>query len=590
LQKGGDVLNETNYTATPETAAPPQKDTSRRKTPHRANKKISQEDIARCLTWNGLWMIRRMRWVKRRVRNLIELVLGVLIYLEKRVIHAFWAFAVRNGLDHTAAVETISRLGEERHSARSGGLRSEISFWLGKIPIFLKRLYKKITSSPSYYLPIMAAVVFFAVVKTTLGSTFALEVVYNGNKIGYIADESVYENAEIQMRGRIAYEDYVRPADAIPRYRIVPVHTDELMSVNDLTDELIRASGNELGEATGLYVDGEFIGAVTNKSELDVMLNSLLDPYRTDNEDETVGFVKDVQQITGLYPLTSITSISSIRQKVTDEEQEERIYNVVSGDSPSLIAQKNGISLSLLYALNPGIESSLLIGQEVIVQQSVPFLEVQITRTEVYEEEVAYETERTVDSSQYEGYYNKTQTGRNGVNEITALVTYLNGVETSREIVSTEVISEPVNEKITVGSKSVAEVGTQTSSSGYIWPAAGGYLSAGLYSYWGHTGMDIAAPAGTSIYASASGIVTKVAYNTTGYGYHIIISHGGNIETLYAHCSKLYVQVGEWVTQGQVIAAVGRTGNATGNHVHFEIRSNGRYLDPTQYIGKVCPY
>ncbi|MBQ9881947.1 MAG: G5 domain-containing protein [Synergistes sp.] len=67
----------------------------------------------------------------------------------------------------------------------------------------------------------------------------------------------------------------------------------------------------------------------------------------------------------------------------------------------------------------------------------MPFLEVQITRTEVYEEETPFQIIQTVDASQYEGYYNRTQVGRNGVSRVTAQVTYLNGIETSREIVST---------------------------------------------------------------------------------------------------------------------------------------------------------
>lgn len=102
--------------------------------------------------------------------------------------------------------------------------------------------------------------------------------------------------------------------------------------------------------------------------------------------------------------------------------------------------------------------------------------------------------------------------------------------------------------------------------------------------------MDIACNYGTPVYAAASGTVTKAVYNTTGYGYHIIISHGGGVETLYGHNSKLYVKAGDWVEQGQLIAAVGRTGRASGNHVHFEIRVNGRYMNPANYIGTVSPY
>ena len=545
---------------------------------------------ARFLTWKGLWMIRRLRWIKRRMLWVLALLWGLLFGVWQKGVHTFWAFAVQNGLDHSLFMEKLRAFREERKRVRKRGFGPALVYWIKKLPAALSRAGKKLCSSPSYYLPVCAAAIFILTVNFTLHRTFALEVVYNGKIVGYIANESVYENAEIQMRGRIAYEDYIKPDDAIPKYSIVAVREDQLTDVNDLTDELIRASGNELAEATGLYVDGEFVGAMSDGNQLRTLLESLLAPYRTDDEDETVEFVKDVQLVEGLYPISSISSLRVLHDKVTSQEQEERIYTTVSGDAPILIAEKNGISLSLLLALNPGIEDSLLIGQEVIVQQSVPFLEVQVNRIETYDEDIAFKIERTVDSSQYEGYLRTTQVGKNGVERITARVTYLNGIETSREVISTETISEPVNEKVTVGGKSVAEVGTQATSTGFIWPAASGYVSCGLNGYRGHTGMDIASSYGTAIYAAASGIVTKVAYNTTGYGYHIIISHGGNVETLYAHCSQLFVKVGEWVTQGEQIAAMGRTGNATGVHVHFEVRSNGRYLNPANYVGSRCPY
>lgn len=548
------------------------------------------ERIGRRAAYDGLWLMRRMRQLKRRILGILRLILRMLGYAFEKVKYLFIAFAVRNGLDHTKTVKFLRRLGIESMRAKKNGRGAQIKFFLGYFFKAIAHLIKRFISSPSHVMPTLALVLFCGVVKSTLDSTYALEVVYSGSVIGYIENESIFENAEINMRSRIAYEDYIKPADAIPKYSIVKVNEEQLMDVNELTDELIKASGNELGEATGLYVDDEFLGAVYDKSSLLKMLDSLLAPYRTDDENETVEFVRDVRTIDGLYPLTSITSIMNLHEKATSMQQEEAVYTTVEGDAPILIAQKTGVSLSTLLAMNPGIDKSLLIGQEVVVQQSVPFLEVQVKRTEVYEEEVAFKIERTVDSNQYEGYVKTTQVGKNGINEVTAEVTYLNGIETQRKIIDTVKISDPVNEKVTVGGKSVAEVGAQNTSTGFIWPTGSGYVSCLINGYYGHTGMDIASPAGTPIYASASGIVTKVAYNTTGYGYHIKISHGGNVETLYAHCSALYVKVGQWVSQGDRIAAMGRTGNATGNHLHFEIRSNGKYLDPAKYIGTRCPY
>ena len=98
-----------------------------------------------------------------------------------------------------------------------------------------------------------------------------------------------------------------------------------------------------------------------------------------------------------------------------------------------------------------------------------------------------------------------------------------------------------------------------------------------------HTGLDISAPKGTSIKAAASGTVTFAGYKGS-YGNMIVISHGNGVQTYYAHCSKLYGKVGQTVSQGQSIAAVGSTGNSTGPHLHLEVRVNGVAYNPQNYV------
>ena len=99
-----------------------------------------------------------------------------------------------------------------------------------------------------------------------------------------------------------------------------------------------------------------------------------------------------------------------------------------------------------------------------------------------------------------------------------------------------------------------------------------------------HNGIDIAASFGTDILASADGVVTSVLYNEGGYGWYIVVYHGDGISTLYAHCSKTIATVGQSVKQGQVIGLVGMTGAATGPHIHYEVRENGKPVDPLGYV------
>lgn len=103
-----------------------------------------------------------------------------------------------------------------------------------------------------------------------------------------------------------------------------------------------------------------------------------------------------------------------------------------------------------------------------------------------------------------------------------------------------------------------------------------------------HEGVDFAAPYGTPIHAAAAGVVVDAGYKS-GYGLTVEVRHGDGLVTRYAHASKLLVKVGEIVEKGQEIAKVGASGRVTGAHLHFEVRVNGRALDPMLFLDKQGP-
>ena len=130
----------------------------------------------------------------------------------------------------------------------------------------------------------------------------------------------------------------------------------------------------------------------------------------------------------------------------------------------------------------------------------------------------------------------------------------------------------------------------------YNWPVPG-YTRISSYYGWRtlygkpdwHTGIDISQGGiyGASIVASLSGTVQTVVYGSRGYGYYVIVDHGGNNKTLYGHMSRIDVTVGQQVVGGvTVLGGVGSTGNSTGPHLHFEIRLNGQQVDPAPYLGR----
>lgn len=128
----------------------------------------------------------------------------------------------------------------------------------------------------------------------------------------------------------------------------------------------------------------------------------------------------------------------------------------------------------------------------------------------------------------------------------------------------------------------------------FSWPAPGYYTITSKYgmrlhpiikTYCNHSGMDIGAPEGSYAIAANGGVVTKATYSYS-YGNMVMINHGGGVTTLYAHGSKILVNVGDTVERGDPIMKVGSTGWSTGPHLHFEIRINGKTIDPYPYVTK----
>jgi len=123
-----------------------------------------------------------------------------------------------------------------------------------------------------------------------------------------------------------------------------------------------------------------------------------------------------------------------------------------------------------------------------------------------------------------------------------------------------------------------------TIAQGFLWPSRGVLRSRFGWRYVSrHNGIDISAPLGTSIDAAMAGRVRFAGWYG-GYGKTVIIDHGNGVTTLYGHASQLTVHAGQRVEAGQLIARVGSTGRSTGPHLHFEIRVNGRPLDPLKYL------
>ena len=155
--------------------------------------------------------------------------------------------------------------------------------------------------------------------------------------------------------------------------------------------------------------------------------------------------------------------------------------------------------------------------------------------------------------------------------------------ETRREV---DAIAEKSAEiAAELGENPVPAAALSASASGFAWPIAGA-ITSGYGTRWGrmHSGIDIDCSTGAPIRASKAGTVVSASYDGSGYGYYVVIDHGGGLATLYAHNVSLAVSSGQSVSQGEVVSACGSTGASTGDHLHFEVRVNGAPQDPLNYL------
>ena len=462
----------------------------------------------------------------------------------------------------------------------------------------VRRNVRTLPRMAMYILPVLALAGMVTVVQNTIRQPYALEVQVNGQTVGYVANEDVFNSAKEAVQERINYAgtDENTKWTVEPTYTISVAHS--VLDENEMANAILKSSSDQISEGTALYLDGELTAVCSDGTALQSYLSSLLEPYE-DPEDPnvTVGFNKEVTLENGIYFNESFQQENDVESMLSGVQQQEKIYTVQTGDTLWSIAQKNDLTFRELCELNTNFKgaaltetSNIQAGDELIVTKQEATLEVRITKIETWQEEIPYASETTKSNEYNVGTKKTTQAGENGIRSVTAQRVYdTNGTQLSQQILSTEVIKEPVTEKIVVGTKKQAKTSYITGSGQFIWPVPG-YRNCSRWYGGSHKGVDICAAAGTPIYASAGGTVTKAGYNRAGagngYGNSIIINHGNGYTTLYAHCLSLVVHAGQSVKQGQLIGYVGSTGRSSGNHCHFEIRRNGSYVAPQNVFNR----
>lgn len=299
-----------------------------------------------------------------------------------------------------------------------------------------------------------------------------------------------------------------------------------------------------------------------------------------------VDFAEEVEVVEAYLPESQLTDLSTAIEEVTKDQETPGEYEVVAGDTLSEIAIKVNIPMDQIIEMNSEMledeNSTIRVGDKLVITVPEPELSVERIEQNYYEESYDADVVYVDNDSWYTNQTQVLQQPSAGFRKVVADVSYLNENETSREILKEEIVLEAVPK--------IVERGTIVPPT-YIKPISGGRQTSGFgrrsaptrgaSTY--HKGIDWAVPTGTAVFASCGGTVVKAGWGS-GYGYVVYIDHEDGRQTRYAHLSRVLVNVGETVEQGERIALSGNTGVSTGPHLHFEILINGTQVNPLDYL------
>lgn len=391
----------------------------------------------------------------------------------------------------------------------------------------------KIRKSKKYIKSLVFA--FFAIIGIILSFTFtgariAYKVSYSGSMIATVSRKQQFSEA-LKIVSEKVCGNGVKTVLEKPEFGVVLTlnnninNTDEVASaIIDNTDAIVAASV--------LKVNGETV-LKYEKETLDTLLQNRLNGFNTEGVECESSFADSVET----------EDIYFVKDELDTYEKAQSVV-----DSLDVITEMRQIT-------------DVVVPYKTVVQKS---------------------------DEQIVGYEQVTVSGVSGVDRLMQDIVMINGEVQSCTDVSTETVVAPVTEIIVKGTaKSLASAKQKQTahSAGFVFPVPDGVWR--VSSYYGdgrgHKGVDICAKSGTSIFAVADG---KVVYSgwKGDYGNCVIIEHSNGMRTLYGHAKQLCCNVGDTVSQGEVIALVGTTGQSSGNHVHFEVIVNGKNVDPAPYI------
>ena len=392
------------------------------------------------------------------------------------------------------------------------------------------------------------------------------------------SEEGQIEN--VKYKFRIVSEKNYTPDDEIRRKMVA--HSEAIL------------------EGWTIYVDGVRTVTVKSEGDFNAVVSRIKNQYNPEGMECTSEILNTITTEREPVTYSSACSIDEAISALNDAKATTKDYAVKAGDSLWGIAHENDMNLYDFLDLNPKVKEEvekdtyvLRVGDILQIPSEKPVVDViTVIPNAVIEESIPCEMETVQDPGLYIGQSRITDYGKDGWQKVTATITRVNGKEdeSKRIVTKTEVITQPVPGKISVGTTPRPRGIGSYPSKPFKWPlVTSNYRISSRFGYrnlrgnTNHTGLDMALPTGNAVVACDEGVVIFAGWNRGGYGNLIKIDHKNGYQTWYAHLSKIYVRTGEIVARGETIGAVGNTGFSTGPHLHLEVRVNGVPKNPENF-------
>ena len=443
-----------------------------------------------------------------------------------------------------------------------------------------KKLVYKIIAGAAVSL--FLATFIFLKVNNSYVSAYSVEV--DDNVIAIVKEKSDFIDVLKKMRDEALslYGQEIK-LDKEPDFIETRARREELTQYEEMIKN-IKAQLDVKLRAAAIRVNGERIVAVKDNETAYRILDGIKDSFVGEEELEYdyVGFVEKVDVMETAVDFGDIMDEEEALRLIAVGTDETEIHEIKKGENTWTIALEYGLKMDDIMEANPGIEPTRLqIGQKISLTVPKPLVSVKTKEYIELVEEIPFETEYEKTDVLYKGDKKIIVHGEEGEREIKGYLIKKNGIETDREVIEEKILIEPKTRVIAEGTKPRPA----TMATGFFINPTRGRLTSSFGMRWGkqHTGIDIASPRGTPIFAADAGKVSFSGVKGT-YGNLVIIDHENGYQTYYAHNSKNLVKRGDRVYKGQKVAEMGSTGRSTGVHLHFEVRKNGNPINPQKFV------